>query len=64
MSVRSDYASTLKPQFDHGIMLLAADWYANRNPRAASERDGDTSAALAEAPPWVIAIFRPYRRVV
>ena len=64
MSVRPDYTAVLEPLFDHGIMLLAADWYANRNPRAASERDGDTSAALAEAPPWVIAIFRPYRRVV
>lgn len=71
MSVRSDYASTLKPQFDHGIMLLAADWYANRNPRASSDSDGDTSTVLTSTfgpgegiPPWVIAIFAPYRRFV
>jgi len=71
MSVRSDYASTLKPLFAHGITLLAADWYANRNPRASSENDGDTSTVLISVfassggvPPWVDAIFRPYRRVV
>lgn len=64
MSLRPDYEAVLKPLFAHGITLLAADWYANRNPRASSERDGDTSAALDEAPPWVVAIFRPYRRVV
>lgn len=64
MSLRPDYEAVLKPLFAHGITLLAADWYANRNPRAASERDGDVSTGLADAPPWVVAIFAPYRRFV
>jgi hypothetical protein len=46
LSLRPDYESVLAPVVDMSVMMRAADLYLNRNVRAASERDGDTSIAL------------------
>lgn len=63
LAARDDYATVVEPQVSHAVMLVAADWYANRNPRASAERDGDVSVSLGEAPPWAIALLAPYRRL-
>ena len=70
LAAREDYTRVVEPQVSHAIMLVAADWYANRNPRASSENDGDTSTVLTSTfgagrgmPPWAVALLTPYRRL-
>lgn len=66
LSLRADYDSAVAPVAEMSVMMRAADLYLNRNVRAASERDGDTSIALAVGVEHVAAQtgLARYRRFV
>lgn len=46
LSARSDFETSVLPRLKLAARIEAADLYLNRNPRASSEKDGDTSVTL------------------
>ena len=66
LSLRPDYESAIAHVVDAFCLMRAADLYLNRNARAASERDGDTSIALEQGVEHIAATtgLARYRRAV